>query len=196
MISEAIGRGALALKARMAAGVMRLGIPPNVLTLSSLVPMVLGAWNLGHGHLGTAGLWILAGGTLDLIDGAVARASGKTSAFGGVLDSVVDRASDTLVYVGAAYYFYERGESVQVVLTTAALGGALAVSYARARAENVISDCRVGFTERGERLVLMILGLFLDRLAQAVLLLAFLSWLTTVQRLLHAYRVISARERA
>lgn len=179
----------------MARGVMKLGIPPNVLTLSSLVPMVLGAWSLGHGNLGTAGLWILAGGTLDLIDGAVARASGKASAFGGVLDSVVDRASDTLVFVGAAYYFHTLGQSVQVVLTATALGGALAVSYARARAENVIPECRVGFTERGERLVLMILGLFLDRLAQAVLLLAFLSWLTTIQRLLHAYRVISARER-
>lgn len=196
MISDAIGRAALAVKAGIAGVVIALGVPPNVLTLSSLVPMILAAWNLGHGRLGTAGLWLVAGGTLDLIDGAVARASGQASAFGGVLDSVVDRASDTLIFVGAVYYFHARGASVHVTLTAIALGGALAVSYARARAENVIPECRVGFTERGERIVLLILGLFLDRLPQAILLLAFLTWLTTVQRLLHAYRVISAREGA
>lgn len=194
MISDAIGRTALAAKAGIAAGVIKLGIPPNVLTLSSLVPMAMAGWSLGNGRLGTAALWTIAGGILDLIDGAVARASGKTSDFGGILDSVVDRASDTLVYVGAAYYFHAAGEPTYVVLTAAALGGALGVSYARARAENVIPDCRVGFTERGERLVLLILGLAFDRLAQAILLLAFLSWLTTVQRLLHAYRVTQPRE--
>lgn len=193
MISDAIGRAGMAGKAAVARLVMVIGIPPNVLTLSSLIPMTLAAWNLGHGRLGTAGLWIVAGGALDLIDGAVARASGQTSDFGAVLDSVVDRASDTLVYVGAAYWFHSQGASIHVTLTAVALGGALGVSYARARAENVIDECRVGFTERGERLVLIVLGLFLDRLGSAVLLLAVLSWLTTVQRLLHVHRVISER---
>lgn len=191
MISEAIGRAGLAAKGGVARLVIKIGIPPNILTLSSLIPMVLAAWNLGHGRMGTAGLWIVAGGVLDLIDGAVARATGKTSDFGGVLDSVVDRASDTLVYVGAAYWFHTLGASIHVTLTAVALGGALGVSYARARAENVIDECRVGFTERGERLVLVILGLVFARLGTAILLLAFLSWLTTVQRLLHVHRVIS-----
>ena len=123
MISDAIGRAALAVKAGIAGVVIALGVPPNVLTLSSLVPMILAAWNLGHGRLGSAGLWLVAGGTLDLIDGAVARASGQASPFGGVLDSVVDRASDTLIFVGAVYYFYVRGASVHVTLTAVALGG-------------------------------------------------------------------------
>lgn len=195
MISEVIGRAGTSGKAAIAAVVSRLGIPPNILTLSSLVPMSMAAWNLGQGHLGTAGAWMVGGGALDLIDGAVARHSGKTSAFGGVLDSVVDRASDTLVFVGAIYYFHSLGEPLYVVLGAVALGGSLGVSYARARAENVIPECRVGFTERGERIVLMILGLVTGRVGQAVTLLAFLSWLTTVQRLLHAHRVISERER-
>ncbi len=195
MISEGIGRAGLALKAGIAGAVIKLGIPPDVLTLSSLLPMVIAAWNLGQGRLVAAGLWIVLGGALDLIDGAVARASGQTSTFGGILDSVVDRASDTLIYVGAVYYFDSIGAQLYVALSAVALGGALAVSYARARAENSIPECRVGFTERGERIGLLLLGLFTGHLAQAVTLLAFLSWLTTVQRLLHAHRVIGERER-
>lgn len=195
MISEGIGRAGLALKAGIAGAVIKLGIPPDVLTLSSLLPMVIAAWNLGQGRLVAAGLWIILGGALDLIDGAVARASGQTSTFGGILDSVVDRASDTLIYVGAVYYFDSIGAQLYVTLSAVALGGALAVSYARARVENSIPECRVGFTERGERIGLLLLGLFTGHLAQAVTLLAFLSWLTTVQRLLHAHRVIGERER-
>jgi phosphatidylglycerophosphate synthase len=196
MISEGIGRAGMALKTVVARLVGDAGIPPNVLTLSSLVPMALAGWNLGHGNLAAAASWTLVGGVLDLIDGAVARISGKTSTFGAVLDSVVDRASDTLVYVGGIYYFHVTGQSQYVVLGAVALGGAIGVSYTRARAENVIPECRVGFTERGERLALIILGLYLDRLGQAFILLAFLAWLTTVQRLLHAYRVIGRIERA
>lgn len=194
MISQGIARVAIALKSGIARGVSVLGIPPNVLTLSSLVPMAVAAWVLSRGELTAAGLWIVGGGALDLIDGAVARQTNRTSAFGGVLDSVVDRASDTLVYLGAVLYFHRLEEPLYVALSAAALGGALAVSYARARAENVIPECRVGFTERGERIVLLLLGLFFGRLAQAVTLLAFLSWLTTAQRLIHAHRVIRNRE--
>ncbi len=196
MISDGIGQAGLALKALVARAVGAAGIPPNVLTLSSLIPMALAAWNLGQGHLIAAAGWTLFGGVLDLIDGAVARMSGKTSTFGAVLDSVVDRASDTLVYVGGIYYFNAIGEPLYVTLGAVALGGAIGVSYTRARAENVIPECRVGFTERGERLALIILGLSLGRLGQAFILLAFLAWLTTVQRLLHAYRVITKIERA
>lgn len=196
MISEGIGRAGLALKDLIARLVDAAGIPPNVLTLSSLLPMALAGWNLGQGNLAAAAAWTLVGGVLDLIDGAVARMSGKTSTFGAVLDSVVDRASDTLVYVGGIYYFHVTDQSLYVILGAVALGGAIGVSYTRARAENVIPECRVGFTERGERLGLIICGLFLDRLGQAFMLLAFLAWLTTVQRLLHTYRVIARIERA
>jgi phosphatidylglycerophosphate synthase len=194
MISDGVGRAGSALKARTAALVTHLGVPPNVLTLSSLVPMALAAWNLEQGRMLSAASWILVGGALDLIDGAVARHSGKASEFGAILDSVVDRASDTLVYVGAIYWFHTQGSALYVALGAMALGGSIGVSYARARAENVIPECRVGFAERGERIVLLMLGLFFGRLPQAIALLALLTWLTTVQRLLHAYRVIGERD--
>ncbi len=193
MISEGLGRGGTVVKGALASVIGGVGIPPNVLTLSSLIPMTIAAWNLAQGRPFAAAGWIVVGGTLDLIDGAVARAYGTTSEFGGVLDSVVDRASDTLVHIGVVYHFHMLGEPLYVVLSAVSLGGSLGVSYTRARAENVIPECRVGFTERGERLVLLMLGLFIGRLAQAVTLLAFLTWLTTVQRLLHAYRVLRQR---
>ncbi len=192
MISHSIARFFQALKAAIAKAVSSIGIHPNFITVSSLFPMVIAAWALSEGRLVTAGLWIIAGGALDLIDGAVARLSGKATPFGGVLDSVVDRASDTLLYVGAVLYFDRIGEPLYVGLSAIALGGALAVSYTRARAENVIPECEVGFFERGERIVLLLLGLLVNRLPQAILLLAVLSWLTTVQRLIHAHRHISA----
>ncbi|HJO04843.1 MAG TPA: CDP-alcohol phosphatidyltransferase family protein [Acidobacteriota bacterium] len=195
MISEGIGRGGTAVKGAIAAVIGGLGIPPNVLTLSSLIPMMIAAWNLAQGRPFAAAGWIVLGGLLDLIDGAVARAYGTTTEFGGVLDSVVDRASDTLVHIGVVYHFHTLDEPLFVVLSAVSLGGSLGVSYTRARAENVIPECRVGFTERGERLVLLMLGLFAGRLAQAVTLLAFLAWLTTVQRLLHAYRILRKRHR-
>lgn len=193
MISEGIGRAGTAIKGAIASVIGGLGIPPNVLTLSSLIPMMIAAWNLATGRPFVAAGWIVVGGALDLIDGAVARASGTTTDFGAVLDSVVDRASDTLVHIGVVYHFHMLGEPLYVVLSAVSLGGSLGVSYTRARAENVIPECRVGFTERGERLVLLLLGLFAGRLGQAVILLAFLAWLTTVQRLLHAYRVLLLR---
>ncbi len=193
MISDGIGRGGTVVKGAIAAAVGGVGIPPNVLTLSSLIPMTIAAWNLAQGRPFVAAGWIVLGGALDLIDGAVARAYGTTSEFGAVLDSVVDRASDTLVHIGVVYHFHMLGEPLYVVLSAVSLGGSLGVSYTRARAENVIPECRVGFTERGERLVLLMLALFVGRLAQAVTLLALLTWLTTVQRLLHAYRVLRRR---
>jgi CDP-diacylglycerol--glycerol-3-phosphate 3-phosphatidyltransferase len=66
------------------------------------------------------------------------------------------------------------------------------VSYTRARAENTVLDCKVGFAERGERMVLMLLGLFFHKLGAAMWMLAFLAWLTTLQRLVHTYRALEA----
>lgn len=188
MISELIKRGVLALKRVVTRGVAALHIPPNVLTLLSLVPTAVAAVRLAEGELVSAGLWIIAAGFFDVIDGAVARELGKMTPFGGVLDSVVDRASDALLYIGAAAYFHNLGATLYEVLSIVALAGALLVSYSRARAENTVPDCKVGFAERGERMVLMLLALFLDKLGPAMWLLAGLAWLTTIQRVLHVHR--------
>ena len=190
MISGRLSGLALTSKAAIASVVAATGVSPNALTLLGVLPMVVATIELARSHLVSAAIWVVVAGVIDLLDGAVARASGKTSAFGGILDSTVDRATDTMIFLGAAVHFSHQGETLYVALTMVALGGALSTSYARARSENVIADCRVGFAERGERLTLLLLALLVNRLQQAMWILAVITWLTTLQRLIHAHRTI------
>jgi CDP-diacylglycerol--glycerol-3-phosphate 3-phosphatidyltransferase len=192
MISNVIERGVLSLKAAVTKVFVVTRISPNLLTLTSLIPTALATYNLANGRFVAAGLWIIAAGFFDVIDGAVARALGKMTPFGAVLDSVTDRASDAFIYVGAVLYFYRIQEPFYVFLTMVALAGALMVSYTRARAENTVIDCKVGFAERGERMVLMLLALFFNKLGAGMWMLAGLAWLTTIQRLVHTHRALAA----
>ena len=192
MISQVIARGVLSLKAAVTKVVVMLHISPNLLTVTSLIPTALATYNLAQGRLTVAGLWIIAAGFFDVIDGAVARARGQNSPFGAVLDSVTDRAADAFIYIGAVLYFYSIGEPLYVFVTMVALAGALMVSYTRARAENTVIDCKVGFAERGERMVLLLLALFFNKLGAGMWMLAGLAWLTTLQRLVHTHRALAA----
>lgn len=194
-VSHTIERGVLALKAAVTKVFVALRISPNLLTVASLVPTVFAAYALAQGRFVTAGLWVIAAGFFDVIDGAVARALNRMTPFGAVLDSVTDRASDAFIYVGAALYFYRIDAPGYVLLTMVALTGALMVSYTRARAENTVLDCKVGFAERGERLVLLLLALFFNKLGAGMWMLAGLSWLTTIQRLIHTHRALAAGQR-
>lgn len=192
MISEIITRGVLSLKAAVTKVVVMLHISPNLLTVTSLIPTALATYNLAQGRLTTAALWIIAAGFFDVMDGAVARALGKNSPFGAVLDSVTDRAADAFIYIGAVLYFYRLEQPLYVFVTMVALSGALMVSYTRARAENTVIDCKVGFAERGERIVLLLLALFFNKLGAGMWMLAGLAWMTTVQRLIHTHRALAA----
>ena len=192
MISQFITRGVLSLKATVTKVVVTLKISPNVLTITSLLPTLLATYNLAEGRLAVAGLWIIASGFLDVIDGPVARAIGQDSPFGEVLDSVTDRIADALIYIGAGLYFYRTEEPLYVIVTMVALAGALMVSYTRARAENTVVDCKVGFAERGERIAIMLFALFFNKLGAGMWLLAGFSWLTTLQRVVHTHRALVA----
>ena len=192
MISQLITRGVLSLKAAVTRVVVMLPVSPNLLTVASLIPTAMATYNLAQGRLTAAGLWIIAAGFFDVIDGAVARARGQNSPFGAVLDSVTDRAADAFIYIGAVLYFYRIEQPLYVFVTMVALAGALMVSYTRARAENTVIDCKVGFAERGERIVLLLLALFFNKLGAGMWMLAGLAWLTTLQRLIHTHRALAA----
>ena len=192
MISQFITRGVLSLKATVTKAVVTLKISPNVLTITSLLPTLLATYNLAEGRLTVAGLWIIASGFLDVIDGAVARAIGQDSPFGAVLDSVTDRIADALIYIGAVLYFYRTEQPLYGIVTMVALAGALMVSYTRARAENTVVDCKVGFAERGERIVIMLFALFFNKVGAGMWLLVGFSWLTTLQRVVHTHRALVA----
>src|SRR5437867_11853031 len=127
-----------------------------------------------------AGQVIIGSGFFDLVDGRVARARNKVTRFGGFYDSVVDRYSDASQFLGLLV-FYARGARFSYVLLTAfVMISAIMVSYTRARAESLIGSCRVGFMERPERLVLVIIGALFNRMAPVLWIIGVLSTLTVI----------------
>lgn len=170
-VQDAIGRS-----------VGRLGITPNVVSLTGAMGNVVAAVLVARGNLFVAGLVYLLFSALDLVDGAVARATGRASAYGAVFDAVLDRASEAVVLAGCAWYFGERGEGWQVAACYAALLGSVAVSYLRARSEVEGVQMREGLFRRQERVVVLGVGLLLGWLTAGVAVLAVLSNLTAFQR--------------
>ena len=135
-----------------------------------------------------AGLVIIGSGFFDLVDGRVARASNQVTRFGGFFDSVVDRYSDASQYFGLLVFFARGDRTFYIVLTAFVMVSAIMVSYTRARAESLIGSCKVGFMERPERLVLIILGALFNRMAPVLWLIAVLSTITVIHRTVHTWR--------
>jgi phosphatidylglycerophosphate synthase len=126
-------------------------------------------------------------GRPDLVDGQVARATNRVTRFGAFFDSVVDRYSDASQFLGLLV-FYARGDKFfYVVLTAFVMVSAIMVSYTRARAESLIGSCRVGFMERPERLVLVIIGALFNRMAPVLWVIAVLSTLTVIHRMRYTW---------
>jgi CDP-diacylglycerol--glycerol-3-phosphate 3-phosphatidyltransferase len=167
----------------------QLGIHPNVLTMTGLLLALLSGWFLGQGRFRLGALFLLVGGLFDMLDGAVARRSGKGSSFGAFLDSTMDRFAEIVPYLGLAYGLRERWEFLLPFLV---ITGSLMVSYTRARVEGLGGTCAVGMLERPERIVLVFLGLFIGGpfLPLALILLAAGSYFTTFQRIAHARKVL------
>ena len=134
-----------------------------------------------------AGFVILGAAVFDLTDGAVARNANKVTRFGGFLDSVMDRYSDLILLTGLLVYYASINRFGYIVLTAVAMTGVVLVSYSRSRAENVIDSCKVGFLERPERIVLMILGTLFNRMAPVLWVMAILSNLTVIHRIVHTW---------
>jgi CDP-diacylglycerol--glycerol-3-phosphate 3-phosphatidyltransferase len=168
-----------------------IGIPPSAITLAGLVLSVLAGWAIATGHFPRGGVLLAVAGICDMIDGASARAGNRVSSRGAFLDSTVDRYSEIVVLLGALLYFLVRSPGSPEILTAAvvflAAAGSLMVSYTRARAEAVGTSCEVGWVERPERVVILIVGALLGRNVFRIALwaLAILSHITALQRLRH-----------
>ncbi len=179
---------------RMGRSVGALGITPNLISLFGFVGNVLAAYLIVREALLWAGAVFLVFSALDMVDGAVARATGTVTRFGAVFDAILDRASEALVLSACAWYFGERGEQVQAGVTYAALFGSVAVSYMRARAEVVGLPMRDGLFRRQERVALIGGGLLLNGLTAIVWPLAILSNVTALQRFVALRRGLAATE--
>ena len=165
-----------------------LRIHPNVLTFVGVLINVVAAWALATGRFGTAGGIMIVANIFDFIDGKVAREMGMESAFGGFWDSVMDRFSDLALFLGLVYLYSSVHRTDYVVITVMAMIFTVLTSYARARAESVVAQCKVGFMERPERIVLFMIGAFTNRMAAVLWVILVLSILTVADRIFYTWR--------
>jgi CDP-diacylglycerol--glycerol-3-phosphate 3-phosphatidyltransferase len=162
-------------------GLHRAKVNPDVLTVVGLVFSVATAFLIANGRLGLAVVGVLLTGLPDILDGSLARHSGKASPRGAFFDSVVDRVSDAVLLGGVAWYL--AGESAYLpMLAFAAVGLSMLISYERAKGEALGFTARGGLMERAERLVLLGLGLAFDVLVLALWIMVVLSAITAVHR--------------
>ena len=141
-----------------------LRIHPNILTFVGVVINALAAYELAHNRFVSAGVIMIVANIFDFIDGKVAIELGEVSKFGGFWDSVIDRFSDIVLFIGLIYLYAQLGRTDYVMVASFAMMFALMTSYTRARAESLISKCKVGFMERPERIVLFMIGAFTNRM--------------------------------
>lgn len=171
-------------------------IHPNVLTFLGLVINSWAAVLFASGYFRWAGVVVIGAGLFDMVDGRVARETNRVTRFGGFFDSVVDRYSDLALLMGLLVYYASINRFFYVVLTAIVMTGSVMVSYTRARAECTIPKCKVGFLERPERVVLIILGALFDRMAPVLWVIAVLSNLTVIHRMIYTYQESKRLEEA
>jgi CDP-diacylglycerol--glycerol-3-phosphate 3-phosphatidyltransferase len=177
----------------------RTGISPTAITLVGLALHFVGGIVVGIGEPRLAALLLIIAGVCDALDGPLARRTGQVTRFGAFLDSNVDRIEETAVLAGIAAFFQSTGwpyANSLIVATLLALGGSLITSYARARAEGLGLDCKVGWFERPHRVVVVLIGLLVGprALAAAILIVLGLSWVTVLQRIHHVYKLAGRPE--
>ncbi len=171
-------------------------IHPNVLTALGLVINTWAAFLFAAGSFRWAGAVVILAGLFDMVDGRVARETNRVTRFGGFFDSVVDRYSDLALFMGLLVYYASINRFFYIVLTAIVMTGSVMVSYTRARAECTIPKCKVGFLERPERVVLIIIGALFDRMAPVLWVIAVLSNLTVIHRMIYTWQEAKRLEEA
>jgi len=201
ILSEKIKRQFLRMTAPVCHFLSNLGVSPNAISFTGLILSMVAGGFYGGGFFFQGGLVLIVAGICDVLDGQMARQSGRHSLFGAFIDSAIDRFSEIFIFIGFAWYFYGNSGSEAgaipgswvVSIIILALSGSFMVSYTRARAEGLGVDCKVGWMQRPERIALLVLGSLLAGLlaeGQLVMigtlsLIAVLSNYTAIQRILY-----------
>lgn len=171
------------------------GVSPNALTLLGVLVAAVVAYLLSEGYFLAASVTLVVSSLFDQLDGALARATGRVTRFGGLLDSVVDRIAEAVVFFGLLVFYLERSDFLQPTLVFAALAASLMVSYVRARAGGLRVDCEVGVMTRTERVTVLVVAFaignwWLDAVNVGLAIIAALSAITVVQRVLHVHSAL------
>ena len=207
MFGASIGRAGQRIIDAMVRWLARGHINPNILTFIGVAINVGSGLLFGFGEFFWAGIVLIVANLFDMLDGQVARLSGRVTSFGGFLDSSLDRLSDMVVFVGLMV-FYARDtpyhSTLNAFLAGAGMMGSVMVSYASARAESMISKCDVGFLRRPERVVLFIIGalstvqgshnFFANRMPAVLWVLAVGSYWTFAHRMYHTWTEVNKKE--
>jgi CDP-diacylglycerol--glycerol-3-phosphate 3-phosphatidyltransferase len=202
----AFGRGCRVLLHAIVRGLALTRISPNALTFIGLMINIAAAVLFGYANSHNytrlffyAGLVIIGAGIFDMVDGRVARATNQVTTFGGFFDSVIDRYSDVALFFGLLVFYAREKHFFYLVLVAFVMASSVMVSYTRARAESLIGSCKVGFMERPERIVLVIIGALFARwgaMAPVLWVLAVLSTVTIIHRIIYTYqqtRILDAK---
>jgi len=195
-ITHAIGYGSNKIIRLIVRGLALSRIHPNVLTFLGLVINMVAAYMLAIGQFRWAAAVIIGAGLFDMVDGRVARETNRVTRFGGFFDSVLDRYSDCALLVGLLVWYGSINRPFYVVLTAVAMAPSVMIRYTRARAENSIPMCKVGFMERPERVVLVIIGALFDHMAPVLWVIAVLGNLTVVHRMIFTWQEAKRLEEA
>jgi CDP-diacylglycerol---glycerol-3-phosphate 3-phosphatidyltransferase len=188
MFSDIIGRGGKFVLDRIVKLLTYLKVNPNILTFTGVLISIWAAWEFGYGNFSRGALVIILAGLFDMLDGEVARVSRSVTPFGAFYDSVIDRYSDTIILQGLMVYYARNQMLGYVVLVGIVFMGAVLTSYARARAESLIASCKIGFMERPERIVLLIIGGLFHRMEAVLWILAVLGNWTVINRIYYTWK--------
>ncbi|HYL72431.1 MAG TPA: CDP-alcohol phosphatidyltransferase family protein [Candidatus Dormibacteraeota bacterium] len=175
---------------RLVPALQRAHLTPNALTVAGLLVCVAAAALIAAGYLTAGGVVLLVASLFDILDGALARVSGKTYRYGAFLDSTIDRYAEAFTYIALLWYFLFRvHHTLEPMLIIFALTGSLLVSYVRARAQSLGFDGDGGVLARPERVVITVIGLIVSPLlVWALWILAVLTNVTAVQRIVQVWR--------
>jgi len=209
VFGASIGRGAQRIISAMVRWLAYGGINPNFLTVAGVAINIGCGLLFGFGYFFWGGIILIVANLFDMLDGQVARLSGRVTRFGGFLDSSLDRLSDMVIFVGLMV-FYARDtqfhSTLNVFLAGAVMMGSVMVSYTSARAESLIPKCDVGFLRRPERVVLLIIGaltthpgsqnVFTNRMPAVLWILAVGSYWTFAHRMYHTWLEVNKADAA
>jgi CDP-diacylglycerol--glycerol-3-phosphate 3-phosphatidyltransferase len=188
MFSDVIGRGGKFLLDRIVKILSWMHVNPNIITFTGVLISFWAAFEFSYGNFFRGGLIIILAGLFDMLDGEVARVTCSETRFGAFYDSVIDRYSDVIILQGLMVYYARQQMLGYVVLVGVVVMGAVLTSYTRARAESLISSCKVGFMERPERIVLLIIGALFYRMEAVLWILAVLGNWTVFVRIYYTWR--------
>jgi CDP-diacylglycerol--glycerol-3-phosphate 3-phosphatidyltransferase len=170
-----------------------LGLMPNTITILGLVGNTIAAYFLWQGNMLVGGLVVLAMGPVDALDGTMARLRGEPKPFGAFVDSVTDRYSELVIFLGLLLYYNELGDAVSTLGVYLAAAGSILVSYVRARAQSLGYEAKVGILTRVERYAVLAPTLIFNIPLVGIWIIAALANVTALQRIWHVRRLAHAQ---